>query len=195
MPWKPPGHPKPHRAFHAAPPGRPRSSASAPTPIDCQLLKSDSAKWGRLHSLQATVSLVLQTLVGGVLQRVKLYGTEERNATKNGPDRGHAPPRRNGRRGAFACVCAACLSCKKPTPRGASACVCARLPQRAKAHAARRIRVRLRALASRAKAQAARRGRLRLRGSSTAGLGYFHLLCTHSQSAGLALISLSSRRA
>ena len=50
-------------------------------------------------------------------------------------------------------------------------------------------------LAHPAKAHAARRGRARLRGSSVAGFGYFHLLCTHSQSAGFALISLSSRRA
>jgi len=38
-------------------------------------------------------------------------------------------------------------------------------------------------------------GRARLRGSSIAGFGYFHLLCTHSQSAGLARISASRRRA
>src|SRR5689334_23307712 len=76
--------------------GAPEAPASAPTPIDCQLLKSNSATWGRLGMFQATTALAMRLPEGRLaLQRNHIIGPAPTKRKQKRTPKSHRARRRD----------------------------------------------------------------------------------------------------
>src|SRR5690242_18342762 len=78
---------------------RPEAPASAPTPTDCQLLKSNSATWGRLRMFQATTALAMRLPEGRLCAAEESHyrtGTDQTQAKTHAEITSSATSRRAG---------------------------------------------------------------------------------------------------